>query len=359
MSKTKLRSKGFEKSFGNKIISEAYHKAKSDGSNPELVKAVEEAIGKNKESISEPTNKVKGVSSNSNEDNSASRDVESKKADIERRRQEELKLFAIGSRLIFYGSTNKEEARGEIIEDKEKAWRIKFDDGSTMNLSKEGEGITTYPMIYGKKYVVLESEDKINAKYDAELDALEKQQPPQGKGEGDWSAEQQRIENDKTLSAEQKEKAKIESTAKALGGVQKENADKFVNDFANIDIPFRQKNIQAEMDSEVKKQLFPNEKSRRKYAETIYSAVVRSNNFPKILSEAYHKAKLDGSNPELVKAVEDLLGKPKAVTPNVEDWSKDVESTAKALEGKDVSDIDKNMQTYIMSKKKLDISAST
>ena len=91
-----------------------------------------------------------------------------------------------------------------------------------MNLSKEGEGITTYPMIYGKKYVVLESEDKINAKYDAELDALEKQQPPQGKGEGDWSAEQQRIENDKTLSAEQKEKAKIESTAKALEGKTKE-----------------------------------------------------------------------------------------------------------------------------------------
>ena len=49
------------------------------------------------------------------------------------------------------------------------------------------------------------------------------------------------------------------------------------------------------------------------------------------ISEAYHKAKADGSNPELVKAVEDLLGKPKAVTPNVEDWSRDVESTAKAL----------------------------
>ena len=28
------------------------------------------------------------------------------------------------------------------------------------------------------------------------------------------------------------------------------------------------------------------------------------------ISEAYHKAKADGSNPELVKAVEDLLGKP-------------------------------------------------
>ena len=51
------------------------------------------------------------------------------------------------------------------------------------------------------------------------------------------------------------------------------------------------------------------------------------------VSESYHKAKEDGSNPVLVAAVEDLLGKPKAVTPHVEDWSIDVESTAKALEG--------------------------
>ena len=50
------------------------------------------------------------------------------------------------------------------------------------------------------------------------------------------------------------------------------------------------------------------------------------------VAEQYHKAKADGSNPELVKAVEDLLGKPKAITPNVEDWSKDVDSTTKALE---------------------------
>lgn len=39
----------------SKIISEAYHKAKADGSNPELVKAVEELIGKPKEKIKEPT----------------------------------------------------------------------------------------------------------------------------------------------------------------------------------------------------------------------------------------------------------------------------------------------------------------
>ena len=47
------------------------------------------------------------------------------------------------------------------------------------------------------------------------------------------------------------------------------------------------------------------------------------------ISEAYHKAKADGSNPELVKAVEDLLGKPaeqpKETTPNVEDRKADIE----------------------------------
>ena len=45
-------------------------------------------------------------------------------------------------------------------------------------------------------------------------------------------------------------------------------------------------------------------------------------NKAKYISEAYHKAKADGSNPELVKAVEELLGKPteqpKETTPNVE-----------------------------------------
>ena len=35
----------------------------------------------------------------------------------------------------------------------------------------------------------------------------------------------------------------------------------------------------------------------------------------KNISEAYHKAKVDGSNPELVKAVEDLLGKQKESSP--------------------------------------------
>ena len=68
--------------------------------------------------------------------------------------------------------------------------------------------------------------------------------------------------------------------------------------------------------------------------------IFKEKNREDVISEAYHKAKADGSNSELVKAVEDLLGKPKAETPNVEDWSRDVESTAKASKGK--TEIDKN-----------------
>ena len=55
----------------------------------------------------------------------------------------------------------------------------------------------------------------------------------------------------------------------------------------------------------------------------------RKKNRQKFISQAYHKAKADGSNPELVKAVEDLLGKPteqpKETIPNVETKKADIE----------------------------------
>ena len=133
---------------------------------------------------------------------------------------------------------------------------------------------------------------------------------------------------------ENKALSSVEETAKALEGLRVADQDKFVNDFSKLDIPFKQENIKAEMDSEVKKELFPNEKTRKNYAENIYNAVVRSSGFPKILSEAYHKAKKDGSNPELVKAVEDLIGKPiKIKAEPTKTFEQKVEETAKALEG--------------------------
>ena len=47
-------------------------------------------------------------------------------------------------------------------------------------------------------------------------------------------------------------------------------------------------------------------------AQGVYNLVVEKIDE---ISEAYHKAKQDGSNPGLVKAVEDLLGKQKESSP--------------------------------------------
>jgi len=52
----------------------------------------------------------------------------------------------------------------------------------------------------------------------------------------------------------------------------------------------------------------------REMFDNKYSDLLKDNEHLDI-SEAYHKAKADGTNPELVKAVEDLIGKPTAQTP--------------------------------------------
>jgi len=46
--------------------------------------------------------------------------------------------------------------------------------------------------------------------------------------------------------------------------------------------------------------------------ETAINNIIANDKYSTLVSEAYHKAKLDGTNPELVKAVEDLLSEPKA-----------------------------------------------
>lgn len=60
----------------------------------------------------------------------------------------------------------------------------------------------------------------------------------------------------------------------------------------------------------------------------------------KSISEAYHKAKEDGSNPELVKAVEDLLQKNKPTISKEQTepaTQEEIDATAKALEGVDAT----------------------
>lgn len=66
----------------------------------------------------------------------------------------------------------------------------------------------------------------------------------------------------------------------------------------------------------------------------------------RLISEAYHKAKEDGNNPELVKAVEDLLDKTpqqsKETTPNVEE---NLSTKSSDINDKKLIDVDRNVDT--------------
>ena len=67
----------------SKYISEAYHKAKADGSNPELVAAVEDLLGKQKESSPTPqTGKGEGTKPMGEGGEQGGSDVEEKRSEI-------------------------------------------------------------------------------------------------------------------------------------------------------------------------------------------------------------------------------------------------------------------------------------
>jgi hypothetical protein len=69
--------------------------------------------------------------------------------------------------------------------------------------------------------------------------------------------------------------------------------------------------------------------------ETAINNIITNDKYSTLISEAYHKAKADGSNPELVQAVESLLSKEQAPASKEQ-----IESTAKALEEVRLTDID-------------------
>ena len=106
-------------------------------------------------------------------------DLKDKKADIERRRLEELKNFKVGSKIKRYGSSGELEDIVTIIKDNGKSWRIKLEGGFEENKPKNGEGfINTSKEPYSyfsngkpmfKHYFVVDNETEINAEYDAEL----------------------------------------------------------------------------------------------------------------------------------------------------------------------------------------------
>ena len=155
----------------------------------------EEAIGKSKEPISEPTNKVKGVSSNSKEN------IAARKADIERRRQEAIEGIQTMEELGLEAPIGKEG----------------FFYADAFGVDPEESDLDSFE---GK--IKQEVIDKINAKYDAELAALEnkptisKEQPKAG-GVSSNSNEGNPALKD------------VESTTKALSAIEPSISEKLSN----------------------------------------------------------------------------------------------------------------------------------
>jgi hypothetical protein len=137
-------------------ISEAYHKAKADGSNTELVKAVESLLSK---------------------EQTPTEDIETKKADIERRRQEALKKFGTSEKQT---SKNNIKVLGTDEYVSRELMELAYSNDNGNNPEIGGGGQSLDRIIerggYSKEELLqlLKPEiDKINAKYDAELKAVE------------------------------------------------------------------------------------------------------------------------------------------------------------------------------------------
>lgn len=96
-----------------------------------------------------------------------------KKADIERRRKEELNSFKVGDRINRHDSSGKFQDTVEVSEVRDNQIRFKQNDGTFINKAKNqlnsDAKLNTQP-----SYRVMNF-DKINTKYDAELAVLEKQ----------------------------------------------------------------------------------------------------------------------------------------------------------------------------------------
>ena len=270
------------------MFANEYHKAKADGSNPELVKAVEELLGQKQS----PSVQVGEAVVESEQAIEALKDVESTAKALEG-----LKEFkAESDRYFEYVPIEEIEKYKEFDRATEKKW------GSVDNTLEElvddiqKNGIKT----------------PITLQVDRNNNALV-------------------VEGNTRLAAAKKLGIKnipVRIISGEFGSINKSKAKKIgrKRDLGEMKVFYPDVNILNQ------------ENSPAKFG---FTSITNTKN----ISEAYHKAKADGSNPELVKAVEELLGKPKAVTPNVEDWSKDVESTAGNKGGtstKKLADTDKS-----------------
>jgi hypothetical protein len=283
------------------LVSEAYHKAKADGSNPELVKAVESLLSKE-----QPTSTTQS-------------EIEAKKADIERRRQEELK-----NRVVYDRFPTVKDGEFKIVGDpNNRIYRINENTGRPQELDPSNglwSNTALAPNLFmesTKRSGFEKSKDKINAKYDAELAALK--QPTQ---ESNVPVSETKIE---TI----KEPAKVSETAKeevvptkesnvvegsvGVGGDVKATAkalEEVAKKKPNASITFINKQGYEQKVNLNDTYEFTQPEEAGLKGETIKGFRNQNNTgiipFSEV-AEAYHKAKADGSNPELVKAVEHSL----------------------------------------------------
>lgn len=136
----------------------------------------------------------------------------------------------------------------------------------------------------------------------------------------------------------------VEATAKALEGVDKEtirnlgdggDLERFRETLSESDKADWDRLMAMEFDKTAKPKEVQKLRDKFKPLEQEYF----SKNFPtaKSVSEAYHKAKSDDSNPELVAAVEELLGKKTETKPAEPTFKQEVEATTQQ---QDVSPLD-------------------
>ena len=180
------------------------------------------------------------------------------------------------------------------------------------------EATPTEKLQEGLDFLIDKNSDDPNVK---ELDRIISEREKKGstpEQKSDWQKEQEAIDNDNTLSEAEKEEKKIESTAKALD--DKYYEDKRIGKQKQLEIidliPKEQIDNPNENgfyrvskmgDAWVSKQ--PNEVQEKVKK---LNELFKDRQKEQIISEAYHKALKDGSNPELVKAVEELLSKEQA-----------------------------------------------
>ena len=173
-----------------------------------------------------------------------------------------------------------------------------------------------------------------------------KKQIAEENAKSEWQKEQEAIDNDSSLSEEEKEKKKIESTAKALDdkyfedkrvGKQKQLELIDLIPKEQVDNPstngfYRVSKMDENLVSKQSKEAQENIKK--------LNDIFKEKNREDVISEAYHKAKADGSNPELVKAVEELLGKPKESTELEKQQAKQQKETPqKPVGSKEISNL--------------------